>query len=743
MLGGEGGVTQMEAWREMGLSEAEHRRMVDLLGREPNLTETGMFAVLWSEHCAYKHSRHMLKTLPRRGRRVLVGPGENAGVVGLGRGLALAFRIESHNHPSAIEPHQGAATGIGGIVRDILAMGARPVALLDSLHFGPPGEARNRHLLSGVVGGIAAYGNCIGVPTVGGEIDFGPRYTDNPLVNVLCAGVVAKDRLMHARAARPGSALLLVGSYTGRDGIHGATFASAQLDEASQERRPAVQVGDPFLEKLLIEACLEMVATGKVEGLQDLRAAGLTSSLAETASRGGTGVRLDLDRVPLREEGMTSYEIMLSESQERMLAICRPEDAQELIGICRRWGLNADVIGETTDDRVLTVRQGGEIVAQVPVRALTEEVPGYYVAPRPPADLDERRRVPEDLPQPDATQSLLDLLSSPQLCCRRFVYEQYDYQVRTDTLMTPGGDAAVLRLRGTRKAVALATDSGGLASRVDPYRGAALAVAEAARNLAVVGAEPLGITNCLNFGDPDRPEVAWQFAESVDGMAEACRALGIPVTGGNVSFYNETEGVPVHPTVVVGMAGLVREPDRIPAVGFRREGDFLVLLGSPEGELGASVYLEVVHGLVAGQPPAVDYARERMVQGGCVALVRRGLLASAHDLSAGGLALAVAEGVLHAGAGAQGAVVNLPVPIGRVDGLLFGEAPSRILVSCSERHLVRVKNVLERWGVPQQVIGRVSAKDLTVRVGGKPVLSATTEQLRQAWEPALERMMSG
>ncbi|MHB0871779.1 MAG: phosphoribosylformylglycinamidine synthase subunit PurL, partial [Chloroflexota bacterium] len=551
-----------ELLEEVALTPEEYDLIVAKLGREPNMVELGMFGAMWSEHCGYKNSRPVLRLFPTEGPRVLQGPGENAGAVDIGDGLAVVFKIESHNHPSAVEPYQGAATGVGGIVRDIFTMGARPIALLDSLRFGPPTERRNQYLVSGVVGGIAGYGNCLGVPTVAGEIYFEDSYSGNPLVNAMCVGLVRADQIVRATASGAGNPVILVGADTGRDGIHGATFASVELNERSEERRPAVQVGNPFLEKLLIEACLELLKTDYVVGMQDLGAAGLTSSAVEMAGRGGCGIDIDLLNVSRREKGMTPYELMLSESQERMLVVARKGCEGKVQQLFARWGLHSDLIGLVTDDGLVRVREGDQVVAEIPARLLTDETPVYHREGVRPAWIEEAHRFdPASLPlKVDYSQTLLDLLASPNLCSRRPIYQQYDHMVQTNTMVLPGeADAAVLRVKGTRKGIAVTTDGNGRYCQLEPRWGGMIAVAEAARNLVCTGAEPLAVTDCLNYGNPEKPEVFYTFRESVAGMAEACTALGTPVISGNVSLYNENNGSAIFPTPVVGMVGLLEQ----------------------------------------------------------------------------------------------------------------------------------------------------------------------------------------
>jgi len=720
-------------WQEMGLTDEEYERIVHLLGREPNYVELGMFAVMWSEHCGYKHSRPILKMFPTSAPWVLQGPGENAGVVDIGDNLAVVFKIESHNHPSAIEPFQGAATGVGGIVRDIFAMGARPIALLDSLRFGPLDNPRNRYLLSGVVGGISFYGNCIGVPTVGGEVGFAPCYTNNPLVNVMCVGLIERDKIQRGRASGVGNSVMVVGARTGRDGIHGATFASEELSEASEERRPSVQVGDPFREKLLIEACLEVVKEDLLVGMQDMGAAGITSSTAETASRAGTGMEIDVSLVPRREEGMTPYEVMLSESQERMLVIPKKGCEERVKEIFKRWGLEAVEIGKVTSDGVLRVKEGDRVVAEIPVRYLTEECPVYIRERRKPEFLSELWAYPlNELPEPsDYGEVLLKLLSSPNIASKEWIYKQYDYMVRIDTVVRPGAaDAAVLRVKGTKKGLAVTTDGNGRYCYLDPETGGAIAVAEAARNLSCTGARPLGLTDCLNFGNPEKPEVAWQFYHCVLGMSRACNYLNIPVVGGNVSFYNETSGEAIYPTPVVGMVGLLENIDRRCTAGFKQEGDLLLLLGETRDELGGSEYLALVHGVVAGRPPQLELNLEAAVQQMVREAIARGLVQAAHDCSEGGLAVTLAEMAILGGVGAK---ITLDSPL-RASSLLFSETQSRIVVSARPDKVGELEELARVFRVPFKIIGTCGGKTLSISAGLKPLLNLSLGEMEAGWQ---------
>src|SRR3954451_6316811 len=629
-----------------GLTPDEYDRIVKSLGREPTLTELGIFSVMWSEHCSYKSSRIHLKKLPTDGPRVLQGPGENAGAVDIGDGLAAVFKIESHNHPSFIEPYQGAATGVGGIIRDIFTMGARPIALMNSLRFGEmdgPDGPRTRRIVEGVVAGIAGYGNSIGIPTVGGEIVFDDRYASNPLVNVFCLGIAAADALVLGRASGIGNPVYYVGSKTGRDGIHGATMASAEFDDKSAEKRPAVQVGDPFMEKLLLEACLELMKTDALVGVQDMGAAGLTCSTCEMGSRGGAGVEIDVMHVPQRESGMTPYEIMLSESQERMLLVVKKGREAEVEAIFEKWDLHASHIGEVTNDGIMRVKDHGRVVAEIPNTALVDEAPIYDRPTARPAYLDEVRSLDlASLRQVPAQEALLTLLGAPTIASKRWVYRQADTMVRTNAVAPAGLTAGVVRVKGTKRGLAIATDGNGRYCYLDPRRGAMLAVAEAARNVACAGAVPIGATNCLNFGNPERPEIMWQLVEAIEGISEACLALDVPITGGNVSLYNETDGEAIYPTPIIGVVGVLDDASKVVTRAFRAAGEDIILLGENLGELGGSEYLKVVHRLVKGSPPDLDLGADLRLLALLVRASSAGMLRSAHDCSDGGIAVMLA-----------------------------------------------------------------------------------------------------
>jgi phosphoribosylformylglycinamidine synthase len=714
--------------REVALTPDEYRVILEQLKRAPNEVELGMLGVLWSEHCSYKSSKALLRRLPSTGAAVLQGPGENAGAVNIGEGWAVVFKIESHNHPSAIEPYQGAATGVGGIIRDVIAMGARPIALLDSLRFGPLPES-SRHF-EGVVAGIGGYGNCIGIPTVGGEVYFEECYANNPLVNAMCVGLVRTDQLMRARAEGTGNSLMLVGADTGRDGIHGASFASLELDENSSQRRPAVQVGNPFLEKCLLEACMDLSHTDAVVAIQDLGAAGLTSAVAECAGRvQGAGARIDVARVPRRERGMTPYDVMLSESQERMLVVVRRGREREVETIFHSWDLTSAVIGEVTDDGQLTVVDGRDEVARLPVKVLTDGAPVRRLvafAPEPPFGLD----IDALPPVADVGATLLRLLASPNLSSRRGVFRRYDHMVGDSTVVPPGGDAAMLRVKGTRLGLAVTTDCNARYCHLDPHLGAQLAVAEAARNIIATGARPLAVTDCLNFANPDRPEVFWEMEETIAGLAYACRALEVPVVSGNVSLYNDSNGdSAIYPTPVIGMLGVIDDYGKRLSAGFRSEGDFVLLIGSSHNDLGGTEYLKVEHGYVAGRPPALDLTREQAVNRQVLAAAQNGFLHSAHDCAEGGMLVALAECCLLGGIGVRCPAIR-PEPPLRLDAAFFGESPSRYIVSVPSRAMPELQSLARRHHVELSLLGL--AGGATLEFEGQMKLSLG--ELRQAWE---------
>jgi len=730
-----------------GLTDEEYERILSILGREPTYTELGIFTVMWSEHCSYKSSKIHLKRFPTEADWVIQGPGENAGVIDIGNGMVAVFKMESHNHPSFIEPYQGAATGVGGILRDIFTMGARPVAILNSLRFGPLHRPRHKYLFNGVVAGIAGYGNCIGVPTVGGEVYFNDTYNLNILVNVFSLGIAKKDKIFKGRATGIGNPVIYVGSKTGRDGIHGASLlASHEFGERSEEKRPTVQVGDPFTEKLLLEACLELMGKDLIVGIQDMGAAGLTSSSSEMAGRAGTGIEIELSLVPRREEGMTPYEIMLSESQERMLIVAKNGKEKEVQEIFKKWDLEAAVIGKVTGDGILRVKDNGVIVAEIPARALTEEAPIYDRPIRRPASQDEIQRLElSEIPLfDDYNNILLRLLSSPTIASKEWIYEQYDHMVRTNTVVPPGSDASVIRIKGTDKGLAITTDCNSRYCYLDPFLGGALAVAEAARNIVCSGGRPLAITDCLNFGNPEKPEVMWQFSEAIDGISEASRRLKTPVVSGNVSFYNETRDQGIYPTPVIGMVGIIDDIKRSMTQWFKREGDIIVLLGENGDDLGGTEYLYMVHGLERGMPPRLNLNREIMVQKVCLEAIKEGLINSAHDCSEGGLAVALAECCI-SGQAPLGAEIEIEESGIRVDSLLFGESPSRIILSLKEEGLRRLERIARAKDVPLTVLGRTGGDRLKIRlaVNGSrwKEIDLPLSDLEYQWRGAIKRQV--
>ena len=740
-----------ELIQQHGLSEDEYQQILKHLGREPNLTELGVFSVMWSEHCSYKSSRVHLKRFPTEGPRVVQGPGENAGAVDIGDGLAAVFKMESHNHPSFIEPFQGAATGVGGILRDIFTMGARPIALLNSLRFGELDSTHNQHLLKGVVSGISWYGNCIGVPTVGGEITFNDIYSKNPLVNVFCLGIVKKDRLLRGLAKGEGNQVLYIGAKTGRDGIHGATMASDSFDDASEKKRPNVQVGDPFLEKLLLEACLEFLEQDLLVGIQDMGAAGLTSSSCEMASRSGTGIELDVAKVPRREPNMTPYDILLSESQERMLLVAQPGKEEAVFAVCRKWGIDAAVVGRVTDDGFLRVKEGAAIVAEIPADAIAEGAPRYERPSAPPQYQDLLQALNLDtLPDvKNVTDALVQLLASPTLASKRWVFRQYDYMVGTNTVVCPGSDAAVLRLKDTGKALAMTTDGNSRYCLLNPYMGGGLAVAEAARNLVCSGAKPLGVTDCLNFGNPERPDIMWQFIMAVEGIADTCRIFEMPVVSGNVSLYNETNGLSIYPTPIIGMVGLIEREDDITTQWFKESGDHILLIGETREDIGGTEYLKIIHSREQGMPPYLDVEQEQAVQQCVLTLIQKGWVESAHDCSEGGLLVTIAECCVTHPSRAFGATIALNQERLRLDALLFGESPSRIVISVKEENISKVTQYIQDLGtkVPMSVLGQVTNRDqMAVTVEGErekqvQSFSWAVKDLADRWKNSLAQQL--
>lgn len=735
----------MDLVKAHGLTDEEYQRIKEILGREPNFSELGIFSVMWSEHCSYKSSKPVLKKFPATGDRILVEAGEeNAGAVDIGDNLAAVFKMESHNHPSAIEPFQGAATGVGGIIRDIFTMGARPTLLMDCLRFGPLSDPRSRYLLKGVVGGIAFYGNCIGVPTVGGETFFDEVYKGNPVVNVLCLGVVKKDKMVKARATGEGNTIFYVGSSTGRDGLGGASFASRELTDTSHEDRPSVQIGDPFMEKLLVEATLELIDRKVVVGMQDMGAAGLTSSTVESASRGQVGVEIDISRVPRREEGMIPYEVMLSESQERMLIVVKKGREKEAEEVFQKWDLHAVPMGKVTSDGMFRVKEGDKPVATIPVKALTSEAPVYRREKKEPGYLNEVKKLEvQDVPLPeDLNQVFLNMLLSLNMASKSWIFEQYDHMVGTNTILLPGSDSAVLRIKGTRKALALSCDGNGRYCYLDPFEGGKIAVAEAARNVVCMGAKPLAITNCLNFGTPTDPEVFWQFSRCVEGMAAACEELGTPVTGGNVSFYNENPEGAIDPTPIVGMLGLIEDTDFLCTPWFKKKGNLIILLGEGKRSLGGSEYVYHIHNLKKGTPPGIDLAREKRVQRTCVEAIKKGLVSSAHDVSEGGLAISLAECCILNKAGRIGATVDLNERGEREDMTLFGEAQSQIIISCSPQNFNHVKRIAKKNAVALKLLGKVEGGNFTVKKGGKILIFQKIQEVYRIWKNSLPNHLS-
>ena len=752
--------TTAEILEQHNLTPEEFERIQKILGREPNLTELGIFSVMWSEHCSYKSSRIHLKRLPTSGARVIVPPGENAGVVDIGDGWCIAFKVESHNHPSFIEPFQGAATGVGGILRDVFTMGARPVAAMNSLRFGPLDDPkngnRNKSILKGVVEGIGHYGNCFGVPTVGGEVVFDESYSLNPLVNAFALGVVRQDQIFFGKAEGIGNPVLYVGAKTGRDGIHGATMASAEFDEEALEKRPTVQVGDPFLEKLLLEACLEAMRSGAIAGIQDMGAAGLTSSSVEMAARAGTGLELDLSLVPQRETGMTAYEMLLSESQERMLIVAREGREKQVVDIFKKWDLDAVVIGRVVEGHNFRVFHNGELKADIPVTALTDDAPKYE---RPMTEPRSKFKVqsskPEERVRPQLNfepgtlnfeLALKTLLASPNICSKHWVYEQYDTMVRTNTAVLPGADAAVIRVKETRRAIAMCLDGNGRYVAVNAKKGAKLTVAEAARNVVCVGARPIAVTNCLNFASPERPEVMRSFSDVIDGMAEACEAFETPVVSGNVSFYNETEGKKILPTPVIGMIGLIEDTHKIITQGFKHEGDIIALLGVTKDDLSVSEYARTLLGLsteeiiAKGRLPELDIDLEKQVQETVLRLADAQLLKSAHDCADGGLAVAIAECCFSSlGREAVGAAIRLDSNELSADALFFGETPSRIVISFAANDLEGIRELA--GACPFQIIGNVVGRELEIEVDASPVIASSIAELESAWKSSLERKL--
>jgi phosphoribosylformylglycinamidine synthase len=756
-----------ELIREHGITPDEYAKIQQLLGgREPTLTELGIFSVMWSEHCSYKSSRVHLKRLPTRSKFVVQGPGENAGIIDIGDGWACAFKIESHNHPSFIEPFQGATTGVGGILRDIFTMGARPVAVMDSLRFGPIEKPtskaadksvratqddihKNHSIMEGVVSGVASYGNCFGVPNLGGETKFEACYSGNPLVNAFALGLVRRDQIFYAKAAGEGNPVIYVGAKTGRDGIHGATMASEEFSEASEAKRPNVQMGDPFLEKLLLEACLEAMQTGAVIGIQDMGAAGLTCSTCEMGARGKVGLEIELDRVPQRETGMSAYEIMLSESQERMLLVAEKGREQEVFRVFEKWGLDAVEVGHVTLDNVMRVRQHGELVAEIPNEALTDDAP-LYKRPLERWEPPVEREMPSTIQLTEAgdlTNNFKQLLATPNICGKRWVWQQYDHMVQTNTVETPGaGDAGVIRIKGTQRGLAMALDGNGRWCYLDPRLGAMHAVAEACRNVACSGATPIGATNCLNFGNPEKPHIMWQFSQTVDGITKACEELEVPITGGNVSFYNETLGEGIYPTPVLGIVGVLEDVHKTAKMYFREAGRTIVLLrGSEPGditdvesEFGSSEYAKEILGAVWGYPPELELEQEAALQKGLIEMIQAGLVESAHDCSSGGLAVALAEPTFVKGLGLRVDLAANGLP---AEFALFGEDASRVVISCDPIQLSGIKQIAARYGLWLDVLGETVPEQVEIKLDGRVVVSASVSELSEVYESALEKAL--
>ena len=727
-----------EIVKEHGLTEDEYKTVLDVMGREPNMTELGVFSVMWSEHCSYKSSRLNLKELPTDGPQVLQGPGENAGVVDIGDGQGLCFKMESHNHPSFIEPYQGAATGVGGIMRDIFTMGARPIANMNSLRFGSPTHPKTPYLMRGVVAGIGGYGNTMGIPTVGGEVAFDECYNGNILVNAFTAGIMNADEIYLGKASGVGNPVVYVGSKTGCDGIHGATMASDEFDADAEERRPTVQVGDPFMEKLLLEACLELMKTDAIVGIQDMGAAGFTCSSFEMADRAGSGMELDLDKVPKREVDMTSYEIMLSESQERMLLVVKQGREAEVREIFEKWDLDVAVVGKVTDDGRVRVMYGGEKVVDIPVAPIVHKAPLYDRPAKEPAYFKELQKLPDDMDETmvDPADALYRLMASPNIASKKWVWEQYDHMVMTNSVVLPGSDAAVVRIKGTKKGVAMSSDCNSRYCYLDPYAGAALAVAEAARNLSCSGAKPLAVTDCLNFGNPEKPEIMWQFRQACAGLGEACRKFDTPITGGNVSFYNETMGEAIYPTPTIGMVGIIEDVKNHCTQWWKNAGDVIILLGKNEPDLGGSEYLKLIRHQVAGRPPHLDFKLELAVQKVCRTGIKRGLIKSAHDIAEGGLAVTMAECCITGNKGMLGAKVDIEGDLAP-EVQLFGESASSIVISVSPDDVETMLTIAQELGAPAKKIGVVGGGKLEIG----DMLKADISELHANWNTTIPKIV--
>lgn len=733
-------IAELKIYREFGVSDEEFDKICEFMGRKPNYVEIGVFSVMWSEHCSYKNSKPVLRKFPVDGPQVLVGPGEGAGIVDIGDGQAIAFKIESHNSPSAVEPYQGAATGAGGILRDVFSMGARPIALLNSLRFGNLHDERVKYLFEHAVAGIAGYGNAIGVPTVGGEVMFDESYEGNPLVNAMCVGLIDHEDIQKGVAEGVGNPVYYIGPATGRDGIHGATFSSEELSEESEAKRSAVQVGDPFMEKLVMEACLELIDAGIILGIQDMGAAGLTCSSAEMASAAGNGMELDLDQVPQREENMTAYEMMLSESQERMLFVLEPKNEEKAKEILAKWSLTCYRVGRVTDDGRLKVFHHGQLVGDMPVRALVDDCPVYHKPSQVPQYYIEQEKIDTNrYPEVhDLNEALRTMLSSPTIASKEWVYNQYDHTLGSSTAVSPGSDAAVVTIRGTRKGLAMTTDGNGRFVYLDPLIGGKIAVSESARNVVCSGAVPLAITDNLNFGSPENPDVFWQLEQAADGITEACLALESPVIGGNVSLYNENKTGAIYPTPVIGMVGLIEDLDHITTQSFKQAGDVIVLLGETKAELGGSEFQYTIHGVTEGRPPQIDLNVEKALQQTVLTAIRNQIVQSAHDLSDGGFAVALAESCI---SGAKGATVDVSTEL-RPDMALFSESQSRILLSVSAGDVNELQQLAEAAGVPMQVLGEVTDADaVKVNVNGIKAIDQTVTELANVWKDAIPCLM--
>lgn len=720
---------------EHNLTEEEYRTIVELIGREPNITELGIFSLMWSEHCSYKSSKVHLQKLPVTGENVIQGPGENAGIIDIGDGLAAVFKIESHNHPSFIEPYQGAATGVGGILRDIFTMGARPIALMDALRFGPLSISKNKTITEGIISGIAGYGNCMGVPTVGGDVYFNECYSLNPLVNVFCLGICEKEKIFYAKAEGEGNPVLYVGSKTGRDGIHGATMASAEFGDDLEEKRPNVQVGDPFKEKLLLEACLEVMDKNLIVGIQDMGAAGLTCSTTEMASNSNSGIEINLDLIPQREEGMTPYEIMLSESQERMLLVAKKETVKKVQAIYAKWDLDAVIVGYVTSDQKLKVQFAGKTVVDIPVQAVVDMCPVYQRESNIPAYIETKTRLETVPPPEDYNKTLEKLLSSPTIADKQWVFRQYDHMVQINTALLPGADASLLRMKNKKFALAITLDGNSLYTYLDPKTGGKIAVAEACRNLACVGAHPLGVTNCLNFGNPEKPEIMWQFQETIEGIAEACRTFDIPVTGGNVSFYNDTEGISIHPTPVLGVVGRVHDVNKSSSPGFKNLGDLIFLIGRNKDEIGGSEYLKFIWDMEKGHPPQIDLQEEKHVHQVCIEAIEKGLLHSAHDISEGGLAVCIAECAFHS-KGRLGCTLHLQDQLPS-EALLFGESQSRVVVTAKPENAEALAIIAQDKKVPLKQIGTTGGKNITIFHNEEKIIDISVHGSYSLWKRSI------